>query len=343
MNPFEYVRPSSVKAAVDALAKNKNAQLIAGGTNLLDLMKRGVMTPERLIDVSRLPLNKIEKTTNGIRVGAMALNSTVSEDKAVLQHQPLLALALKTGASVPLRNMATIGGNLLQRTRCPYFYDTSLPCNKREPGTGCAALRGYNRMHAIFGWNDQCIAVHPSDMCIALAALNATITVQGPKSERKIFFKDFHRLPGITPEKDTNLQPGEVITFVDIPDNNYKNIYYLKVRDRASYAFALVSVAAALELKNKLITNVGLAMGGVAHKPWRLSEAEAALIGKPATVENFEKAADIAMKEAKGFKHNSFKIKLGRNSIVEALRVAANTADCNINDATGDPSFYCKR
>lgn len=321
---FQYVRASTPKAAIDAMVKDPAAQFVAGGTNLIDLMKKGVQNPQKLIDITRLPLNNIEKQGNTLRIGALSLNSDVSEHELVLRHQPLLSLALKAGASAQLRNMATVGGNMLQRTRCPYFYNTDMPCNKRQPGSGCGALKGYNRMHAIFGASENCIAVHPSDMCIALAALDATVIVNNAKGERKIPFAEFHRLPGTQPEKDNTLQRGELITAVNIPDNNFqKNYHYIKVRDRASYAFALVSVAAALDLDGNNIKDVRLAMGGVAHKPWRLRTAEQFLKGKAASGANFKQAADLAMKDAKGYGHNNFKIKLAPATIVETLTVAA--------------------
>jgi xanthine dehydrogenase YagS FAD-binding subunit len=327
MNQFQYVRPTKQKAAIDALARDANSQFIAGGTNLLDLMKRGVMAPEKLIDINRLPLTKIENQNGSIRIGALALNGPVAEDKLVLERQPLLAQALSAGASAQLRNMATVGGNMLQRTRCHYFYDTAMPCNKREPGTGCGALEGFNRMHAIFGFSDKCIATHPSDMSVALVALDATVLVSGPKGDRRIPFLDFHRLPGDTPQRDTNLEPGELITAVEIPDAPFtKNVHYLKIRERASYAFALVSVAAGLSLDGNTIKDARLAMGGVAHKPWRLAEAEKSLIGKPATEETFRQAATIAMQGAKAFKHNAYKLKMAPNAIIQALKNATNVA-----------------
>ena len=309
---------------MNAVAKNANAQFIAGGTNLVDLMKRGVTAPQKLVDINSLPLKEIKKTTGHLYIGALALNSVVASNNLVLQHQPLLAQALAAGASPQLRNMATVGGNIMQRTRCSYFYDTVLPCNKREPGTGCSALEGYNRMHAIFGTSPSCIAVHPSDMCVALAALEAVVIVSGTTGDRRIPFADFHRLPGETPHIDNNLKKGELIVAIEIPDNNLtKNVYYLKVRDRASYAFALVSVAAALQINNGTIQKARLAMGGVAHKPWRLFEAEKMLVGKEATMENFKVAATLSMTGAKAFEHNAFKLKMAPNSIMEALRVAA--------------------
>jgi xanthine dehydrogenase YagS FAD-binding subunit len=320
---FDYIRVSTPKAAVDALAKDNTAQWIAGGTNLIDLMKKGVLSPQRLIDISNLPLQEIKKESGKLHIGAMALNSDVAESELVQNEQPLLSQALKAGASQQLRNMATVGGNIMQRTRCPYFYNPDLPCNKREPGTGCGALKGFNRMHAIFGASDKCIAVHPSDVCVALVALDATVIVYGPKGERRIPFHEFHRLPGDTPQKDNTLERGELIIAVEIPDNAYnKNVHYLKVRDRTSYAFALVSVAAAVDLQGDRINNVSLAMGGVAHKPWRLTEAETFLKGKNASGEVFRQAAQIAVKGAKGYGHNNFKLKLAPNAVVEALKAA---------------------
>lgn len=324
MNQFQYVRATSAKTAIGTLAKDANAKFIAGGTNLIDLMKNGVTAPQKLIDINNLPLTQITKQSNTLHIGALATNSDVADHKLVLQNQPLLSMALNAGASAQLRNVATVGGNMMQRTRCYYFNNTDLPCNKRQPGSGCGALEGYNRMHAIFGFSQQCIAVHPSDMCVALAALDATVLISGPKGDRKILFTDFHRLPGEHPEKDNTLAKDELITGVEIPDNNFsKNVNYLKVRDRASYAFALVSVAAALDIKNGTIKEARLAMGGVAHKPWRLTEAEKALVGKPASEATFKNAAEIAMQGAKGFKYNSFKLKMAPNIIIQALKTAS--------------------
>jgi xanthine dehydrogenase YagS FAD-binding subunit len=320
---FEYIRVTSVKAAIDAISKTPDARFIAGGTNLVDLMKKGVTAPQRLIDINGLPLNKIEETASGVRIGALVINSDLSESAVIREKFPLLSLALKAGASAQLRNMATVGGNMMQRTRCGYFYDTTMPCNKRQPGTGCAAAQGYNRMHAILGASDKCIAVHPSDMCVALAALDATVSVSGPRGERTIPFLSFHRLPGDEPEKDNTLLKGELITAVTVPYNNFqKHAYYLKIRDRASYAFALVSVAAALEMKDGTIRQARVALGGVAHKPWRAATAEKFLAGKEATANNFALAADLVMKGAKGYGHNNFKLKMAPNAIVEALSKA---------------------
>jgi len=323
MKQFQFVRPATQQSVLEVINK-PGTKIIAGGTNLVDLMKRGVTAPDKLVDINHLPLKGIAATKTGLHIGALALNSTVSEDKTVIAKQPLLSMALKAGASPQLRNMATVGGNMMQRTRCTYFYDTTMPCNKREPGSGCGAMEGYNRMHAIFGASDKCIAVHPSDMCVALAALDAIVIVAGKKGERRIPFTEFHRLPGDHPESDNHLATDELIIGVEIPDNNFaKNSYYLKVRDRQSYAFALVSVAAALEIENGTIKNARLAMGGVAHKPWRLNDAEKALIGKPANEESFKQAAAIAMQGAKAYEYNSFKLKLAPATITEALKHAS--------------------
>lgn len=323
MNQFSYVRPANLKAAIDAVAKD-NARFIAGGTNLLDLMKSGVMIPEKLVDINRLPLKDIQLNDGSLHIGSLVLNSDLAAHALVKTHHPLLSQALLAGASQQLRNMATVGGNMMQRTRCSYFYDTTMPCNKRSPNTGCGAIGGINRMHAIFGASDSCIAVHPSDMCVALAALDATVLVTGPKGNRRIPFADFHRLPGNTPQLDNNLGKNELITAVEIPANTFtKNVYYLKVRDRASYAFALVSVAAALDIRDGVIQSARLALGGVAHKPWRLPDAEKALSGKAPTAENFRIAANIAMQSAKAYKHNMFKPALALNSIKTALQKAA--------------------
>ena len=323
MKQFQYIRSVSQKAALSAIAQEPTAKFIAGGTNLLDLMKRHVMTPERLVDINKLPLREIKEENKRLSIGALALNSTVAEQSAVMKRFPLLSQALNAGASAQLRNMATVGGNLMQRTRCPYFYDTATPCNKREPGSGCSALKGFNRMHAIFGASEHCIAVNPSDMNVALIALDASVHVSGPKGDRIIQMLDFHRLPGEQPEKDTILDKNELITAVSIPASTLTHNHYLKVRDRSSYAFALVSVAAGLEIEGKNIRQARLAMGGVAHKPWRLKEAEQSLTGKPASLESFKQAAEIAMRGAKGYGDNDFKLKLAPNTIVEALKIAS--------------------
>lgn len=320
---FQFLRTSVIRTALGLVAKDPKATFIAGGTNLVDLMKRGVTAPEKLIDINLLPLKQIELKNNVLHIGAMVSNSALAENAIVKEKFPLLMLALQSGASAQLRNMATVGGNMMQRTRCGYFYDTTMPCNKRQPGSGCGAIGGYNRMHAIFGTSESCIAVHPSDMCVGLVALDAQVVIASAKGERKINFIDFHRLAGTTPEKDNNLQKGELIVRLEIPVNNLnKNFHYQKVRDRSSYAFALVSVAAALEINNEVISNVRLAMGGVAHKPWRLITAENFLKGKEATLANFEAAAKLAMGGAKGFGENDFKLIMAPNTIIEALTVA---------------------
>jgi len=323
MKQFQYTRAVNQQSVLDAIAKS-GTKIIAGGTNLVDLMKRGVTAPDKLVDINYLPLKGITATKTGLHIGTLALNSVVSENSLVVAKQPLLSLALKAGASPQLRNMATVGGNMMQRTRCTYFYDTTMPCNKREPGTGCGAMEGYNRMHAIFGASPQCIAVHPSDMCVALAALDAQVIITSKKGEKRIPFVDFHRLPDDHPELDNHLGKDELILGVEIPDNNFaKNSYYLKVRDRQSYAFALVSVAAGLDLDGSTIRSARLAMGGVAHKPWRLFEAEKFLASKTVSEDTFKQAAQLAMQGAKAYEYNAFKLKLAPAAITEALKHAA--------------------
>src|SRR3954467_7649237 len=274
MNPFADQRAGSQTEAVHEVSANHNAKFLAGGTNLIDLIKMNVQAPSELVDINRLAMKQIEKTATGLRVGALVTNSDLANNAIVRAEFPVLSQALLAGASPQLRNMATVGGNLLQRTRCYYFMDTAFPCNKRVPGSGCPAIPGYNRIHAILGASDKCIATHPSDMCVALAALDAVIRVEGPQGAREIPITDFHRLPGGTPEVDTNLQPDELIVAVDLPSTPFaKRSRYLKVRDRAQYAFALVSVAVGLDVKNGKIVAARLALGGVAHKPWRALEA----------------------------------------------------------------------
>jgi len=323
---FNYKKAANVKDAVALVSKDNSSMFIAGGTNLVDLMKRGISSPQNLIGIDQLPLNNIERTASGnIRIGAMALNSDVAENELIRSQLPLLSMALNAGASPQIRNMATTGGNMMQRTRCSYFYDISMPCNKRNPGSGCAAMNGYNRMHAIFGASDNCIAVHPSDMCVALVALDASVHITGNKKDRNVAFKDFHRLPGNTAQKDNVLENGELITAVEIPVNRFnKHYHYSKVRDRSSFAFALVSVAAALDMDGNNIKNARLAMGGVAHKPWRLFAAEEFLKGKKADEANFKQAAAIAMKDAKSYGHNEFKLRMAPQAIVNTLNIAAN-------------------
>ena len=274
---FEYARATDVADAIRQIAADPEAKFIAGGTNLIDLMKYDVERPLRLIDITHLPLKTVEETANGgVRIGALVPNTDLAYHPLIEKRYPLLSSAILAGASQQLRNMASTGGNLLQRTRCFYFYDVATPCNKREPGSGCSARDGINRINAILGTSEACIATHPSDMCVALAALEAKVHVAGPAGERTIAFADFHRLPGNTPEVDTNLKPNEIITAIELPAQGFAaNYSYLKIRDRLSYAFALVSVAAALELEGNRIKEARLALGGVAHKPWRNSEAEA--------------------------------------------------------------------
>jgi xanthine dehydrogenase YagS FAD-binding subunit len=324
---FQYTRASDVADAVRRMAANPDAKFIAGGTNLIDLMKEDVERPTQLIDISRLPLKAVEETADGrVRIGALVPNSDLAWHPLIESRYPLLASAILAGASQQLRNMATTGGNLLQRTRCVYFYDTATPCNKREPGTGCAAMAGLNRNHAILGASDDCIATNPSDMCVALAALDAQVHATGPTGDRIIAFSKFHRLPGNRPQIDTTLDPNEIVTAVSLPARGFASNYtYLKLRDRLSYAFALVSIAAALELDDGgTIKDARLALGGVAHKPWRDAEAEAALQGAPAGEATFMRAADVLLRDARGYRHNSFKIELARRGIVRALTQAAN-------------------
>ncbi|MGL5939394.1 MAG: FAD binding domain-containing protein [Waterburya sp.] len=325
MKPFNYTRASNIEEAIAVINSVDTAKFLGGGTNLLDLMKEGVEQPDHLIDVTRLSLADIEELPNGgVRIGAMTRNSDTANHPLIRQRYPLLSQALLAGASPQLRNMATVGGNLMQRTRCYYFTDTNLPCNKRESGSGCAAIEGFNRIHAILGTSQQCIATHPSDMCVALSALGAVVRVEGDKGEREIPIGEFHRLPGDTPEIETELQPGELITAVDLPADSFaNNSYYLKVRDRTSYAFALVSVAAALNIQDNKIQQARVAMGGVAHKPWRANEAEAILIGQQPNESIFRQAAEAALAGAKTHEHNAFKVELGKRAIARALATVA--------------------
>jgi xanthine dehydrogenase YagS FAD-binding subunit len=322
---FDYIKASDVGDAVKQIGADPNARFIAGGTNLIDLIKENVARPTRLIDITGLPLTEIKETdAGGLRIGALVPNSDLAYDERITKHYPLLSSAILAGASAQLRNMASTGGNLLQRTRCLYFYDASMPCNKREPGTGCGAIDGFNRMNAVLGWSQSCIAVHPSDMCVALAVLEATVHVTGPKGERAIPFADFHRLPGDTPELDTNIAHDEIIIAVELPPEGFsRNYSYLKIRDRLSYAFALVSVAAGLELENGAIKTGRVALGGVAHKPWRIPDAERSLKEQRPDRKVFAEVADAILRDASGFAHNSFKIELARRAIVRTLEQAA--------------------
>ena len=322
MNTFEYVRATDRQSAIEAATSPAApGRFLAGGTNLIDLMREGVEQPRLLVDITRLPLTAVEERADGgIRIGAMVRNSHLASHPIVRARFPLLSHAILNGASAQLRNMATTGGNLMQRTRCYYFYDTATHCNKREPGSGCDALGGFNRIHAILGASSQCIATHPSDMCIALAALDATINIEGPTGSRTVPFADFHRLPGETPDVDTNLLPGELITSVDLPGSSAGlRSAYRKVRDRASYAFALVSVAAAIRIDDGRIRDLRLALGGVAHKPWRAVAAERTLLGAFPTPDAFARAADAELAPAVPQAHNAFKIPLAKRTIVAVL------------------------
>lgn len=325
MNNFSYTRAGDVATAVREVSGDDAAVFIAGGTNLIDLMKENVTRPGRLIDITRLPLARIEELPDGgLRLGALVTNADTAYNEQVERRYPLLARAILAGASAQLRNMATNGGNLMQRTRCLYFYDRATPCNKRDPGAGCSAADGFNRMHAILGASEQCIAVHPSDMCVALAALDAQVQVTGPRGDRTIPFGEFHRLPGDTPQIDNTLRSDEIITAIDLPPRGFADHYaYLKVRDRTSYAFALVSVAAALDMKGDTVVEARLALGGVAHKPWRDMHAEEMLKGLSVTKDHFEAVASEIVREARGFADNSFKIVLAQRAIVRALQHAA--------------------
>jgi xanthine dehydrogenase YagS FAD-binding subunit len=329
MNNFTYIKATDVQHAVATVHADSEATFVAGGTNLLDLWKYNVTHPTSLVDVNAIKDNHmIEEMENGsVRIGALVTNAATAYHPLIEQRYPLLSKAILAGASAQIRNMATNGGNLLQRTRCYYFYDPDTPCNKRKPGSGCGALKGYNRMHAILGASLDCIAVFPSDMCVALAALDATVNVSGNNGHRSIAFREFHRLPGNTPERDNNLAHGEVITSIDLPPKGFsKNYSYLKIRDRNSYAFALVSVATALELSEGIIQEARIALGGVAHKPWRVIQAEEFLKDKPAQEQTFAAAADILLQGAEGLKYNTFKIELARRAIIRNCMMALNPA-----------------
>ena len=321
MKPFRYERAADVSWAVAMMADAPQAAFLAGGTNLVDLMKLQVAAPDTLIDVRRLTSDRIEELPDGgLRIGAAVSNSDLAADRMIRRRYPVLSEALLSGASGQLRNLATTGGNLLQRTRCVYFQDVTTPCNKREPGSGCSALGGFNRELAILGWSEACVATHPSDMAVAMAALDAVVLTQGPGGERKIPLTELHRLPGEEPERDTVLDHGELITGVDIAPLAFAtNSRYRKVRDRASYAFALVSVAAALEVVDGAVRDVRIALGGVAHKPWRATRAEEALRGAPTTEESFRAAAEAELAGARPLSGNAFKVPLARNLIVGTL------------------------
>ena len=321
MRPYAYVRAHDIAGAVTTLAEAPNAAYLAGGTNLVDLMKLGIETPDVLVDVRRLTSERVEDLEDGgLRIGAAVPNSVLAADGKVRTRYPVLSQALLAGASGQLRNVATTGGNLLQRTRCVYFYDTTTPCNKREPGSGCSAIEGHNKNHAVLGASEHCVTTHPSDMAVALAALEAFVNVRGPDGERRIPIEELHRLPGDEPQRDTTLEYGELITSVDLPPLAFSsNSKYRKVRERASYAFALVSVAAALDVKEGVVRDVRITLGGVAHKPWRATKAEEALRDEPASEENFRAAADIELEDAQPLRDNAFKVPLVRNVIARTL------------------------
>ncbi|WP_392891607.1 FAD binding domain-containing protein [Pseudomonas migulae] len=323
MNPFHYTKPDSVRDAVHLAGPA--SRFIAGGTNLLDLIKENITRPEHLIDITGLPLREVSETASGgLMIGALVSNADLAWHPLIEQRYPMLSQAILAGASPQLRNMASTGGNLLQRTRCYYFYDASVPCNKREPGSGCPARQGLNRIHAILGASALCVATHPSDMCVALAALEARVHVQGRDGARIIEFAEFHRLPGDAPEQDNQLADDELITAIELPAAGFSaHSHYLKIRDRASYAFALVSVAAALDMNGPIIGEARLALGGVAHKPWRDQNVESWLVGKAASVETFTAAADAMLQNAEPLEHNAFKVQLAHRAIIRALSDAA--------------------
>jgi xanthine dehydrogenase YagS FAD-binding subunit len=321
MNPFRYERASDASTAIAMLAQAPEGAFLGGGTNLVDLMKLGVAQPQLLIDVSHLPYNRVELLSDeSVRIGAAVRNSDLAADRTIRSRYPMLAQALFAGASGQLRNLATTGGNLLQRTRCVYFQDVSKPCNKREPGSGCPAREGYHRNLAILGASEACIATHPSDMAVALVALDAVVRVLGPNGERTIPLTGFHRLPGAEPQRDTVLEHGELITAVDLPPLSFAtHSHYRKVRDRASYAFALVSVAAAIDVADGIVRDARIAFGGVAHVPWRARKAEAVLRGAVATEEVFRQAANAELADAQPLRDNAFKAPLARNILVRTL------------------------
>jgi xanthine dehydrogenase YagS FAD-binding subunit len=329
MRNFSYSRAATSQEALTLISTLPNAKFLGGGTNLVDLMRENIERPDALIDITRLsPTGISESAAAGVSIGAEVKNTAVANHPLIRQRYPLLSQAILFGASGQIRNMATVGGNIMQRTRCYYFYDESAKCNKRNPGAGCDAIDGFNRIHAILGASEHCIATHPSDMCVALAALDATIRVNGPEGERTIPFNTFHRLPGDTPHLETLLKPTEMITSVELPSLPFaKRSRYRKVRDRSSYAFALVSVAAALEIENGKIRNVRLALGGVAPKPWRAYKAEATLSGAEASLETFRRAAEAELSHARGFRYNSFKIELAKRTIASLLSELAETGD----------------
>jgi xanthine dehydrogenase YagS FAD-binding subunit len=326
MNNISYKKAQSVQEAVQSVVEKEGNKFVAGGTNLIDLLKYFITSADTLVDINQIDgalYHEIQEHNGGLRLGALVSNADTAYHPLVEQRYPLLSKAILAGASAQIRNMATNGGNLLQKTRCYYFYDTNAPCNKREPGSGCSAIPGYNRIMAIMGTSEHCIAVFPSDMCVALAALDAVVNIVGPSGERQLPFADFHRLPGDTPDLDNNLKQGELITSIDLPEKAFAGNYsYLKLRDRPSYAFALVSVATGLELEGEVIKEARIALGGVAHKPWRIREAEVFLMDKNANEKNFAAAAEIILEGAKAYRFNGFKIELAKKAIVRNCMMA---------------------
>jgi xanthine dehydrogenase YagS FAD-binding subunit len=330
MRPFEYVRAADAASSAAAVASVPGAKFLAGGSNLVDLMKEDIERPTRLVDIRQLPLRQILRSRGGLSLGALATNTETANHPLIRENYPLLTQAIVAGASGQLRNMATNGGNLLQRTRCNYFYDTATPCNKRDPGTGCGAREGLNKIHAVLGWSEACVATYPGDMANALYALDANVRVRGTDGrERLIPIVDFHRLPGDTPQRDYNLEHGELILAIELPVATAEfahHSHYLKVRDRTSYAFAMVSVAAALQLDGTTIRQARVVLGSVAHKPWRSAEAEAVLVGSRASEDTFRQAAEAALRDARPLAHNAYKVELGQRSVVRALMRASKLA-----------------
>lgn len=327
MHPFAYSCPANIDEAMSQTAKSQQAQIIAGGTTMIDLMKLNVLHPETLVDISQLGLKNLEKRGSSVFIGALVSNSDLAHNSIIKEEFPVLSEALLSGASTQLRNMATVGGNIMQRTRCYYFRDTAMPCNKREPGSGCPAIEGFNRMHAVLGGSDSCVATHGSDMCVALVALDAVAHLKGPKGTRKVAIEDFHLLPGQTPQHENVLEPGEIISEIELPERPFAKLsHYLKVRDRASYAFSLSSVAVAVEMASGKIKSCRVALGGVATKPWRAQEAEKLLTGNAASDALFQKVAQAALAGAKPLKNNGFKIELTKRTIVRALKVVGGLA-----------------
>jgi xanthine dehydrogenase YagS FAD-binding subunit len=327
MEPFSFVHATDNQTAIKAVLEEPMAKFLAGSTNLVDLMRMNIESPSRIVDINGLAFKKIVFSSGSLHIGALVTNTDLAYHPDIIKHFPVLSQAVLSGASPQIRNRATTGGNILQRTRCAYFYDTAFPCNKREPGSGCSAINGYNRMHAVLGTSEQCIAAHPSDMSVALVALDAVVHIMGSAGERNVPFKDFHLLPGNTPEKENVLQHGELITSIEIPKLDFaKRSTYLKVRDRASFEFALVSAAVALDINNGVIRAARVALGGVGTKPWRAEKAEKILTGSKANEQTYEAAALAEMKDAKPLTHNGFKVELAKRALIRALKTTGGMA-----------------